>query len=89
MSEITKYNNSLIDSKTIINIIDYVKAVNKLKYNIYIDFIVEFIELVDKDDCCIHHIMLQKYGVLNLKDGTHHIKRLLDQYPQKISHIPL
>jgi hypothetical protein len=85
MCEITKYNNSLVDSKTIINIIDYVKAINKLKYNIDIDFIDEFIELVDKDECCIHHEMLQKYGILNLKDGTHHIKRILDQYELKIN----
>ena len=80
MCEITKYNNNLIDSKTIINIIDYVKAVNKLKYNIDIDFIDKFIELVDKDDCCIHHIMLQKYGVLGLNKGTTDIKRILEQY---------
>ena len=80
MCEITKYNNSLIDSKTIINIIDYVKAVNKLKYNIDIDFIDKFIELVDKDECCIHHKMLQEYGILGLNKGTTDIKRILEQY---------
>jgi hypothetical protein len=79
MCEITKYNNSLVDSKTIINIIDYVKAINKLKYNIDIDFIDEFIELVDKDECCIHHKMLQKYGILSLNKGSTHIKRILEQ----------
>ena len=62
MCEITKYNNSLVESKTIINIIDYIKAINKLKYNIDI-------ELVDKDECCIHHNMLQKYKVLKLTKG--------------------
>ena len=80
MCEITKYNNSLVDSKTIINIIDYVKAINKLKYNIDIDFIDEFIELVDKDECCIHHDMLKKYKVLQLTKGTTDIKNLIKQY---------
>jgi hypothetical protein len=61
-----KYNNNLVNSKTIITIIEYVKAVNRLKYKIDIDFIDEFIELVNKDECCIHHNMLQKYGVLLL-----------------------
>lgn len=58
------------NSKTIITIIDYVKAVNRLKYKIDIDFIDEFIELVNKDECCIHHNMLQKYGVSLLKGGS-------------------
>ena len=80
MCEIEKYNNNLVSSKTIITIIDYVKAVNRLKYNIDIDFIYEFIELVNKDECSIHHNMLQKYGILSLKNGTAHIKRILDQY---------
>jgi hypothetical protein len=80
MCKITKYNNSLIDSKTIINIIDYVKAVNKLKYNIDIDFIKNFIELVEKDECCIHHKMLQEYGILKLTKGTTDIKNLINQY---------
>jgi phage anti-repressor protein len=80
MCEIDKYNNNLVSSKTIINIIDYVKAINKLKYNIDINFIDEFIELVNKDECCIHHNMLQKYNILNLKNGSTNIKRILDQY---------
>ena len=80
MCEITKYNNSLVDFKTIINIIDYVKAINKLKYNIDIDFIDEFIELVDKDECCIHHDMLKKYKVLQLNKGTTHVRDILNQY---------
>ena len=80
MIDIIKFNNDLVESKRNINIINYVKEVNILSYNIDIDFIDEFIELVNKDDCCIHHNLLQKYGILSLKEGTHHIKRIFEQY---------
>ena len=69
MIDIIKFNNDLVESKRNINIIDYVKEINKLSYNIDIEFIDEFIELVEKDQCCIHHNLLQKYGIL-LKDGN-------------------
>ena len=61
------------------NIINFVKEINKLKYNIDISFIDEFIELVSKDECCIHHNMLVKYGISNLKGGSKDIKRILEQ----------
>jgi hypothetical protein len=80
MNQITDYNISLINNKTNITIIDYVKQINKLKFNIDISFIDEFIELVSKDECCIHHNMLQKYGILTLKGTTSDIKRMFDQY---------
>ena len=76
---INEYNTYLVENQININIIDYVKEVNKLEYNINIKFIDEFIELVSKDDCCIHHIMLQNYGIISLKNGTTDIKRLLEQ----------
>ena len=38
--------------------------------------------MVDKDECCIHHDMLIKYGVLSLTSGTADVKRIIDQ--QKI-----
>jgi len=78
-STIPEYNNYLVEFQQQVDIIEYVKNVNKIKYNIDIDFIDEFIELVSKDQCCIHHSLLQKYGILTLKEGTHHIKRILDQ----------
>jgi hypothetical protein len=76
---INEYNTYLVENQVNINIIDYVKEVNKLEYNINIKFIDEFIELVSKDDCCIHHIMLQNYGIISLTSGTTDIKRLLKQ----------
>jgi len=76
---IEEYNNYLIDNQIIIQIIDYVKEVNKLKFNMDIFFIDEFIDLVDKNECCIHHDMIQKYGVLKLNKGTTDIKNLISQ----------
>jgi hypothetical protein len=55
---IKEYNTYLINNQVNINIIDYVKEVNKIKYKIDIDFIDEFIELVSKNECCISHNML-------------------------------
>ena len=47
---IEEYNNYLVENQVNINIIDYVKEINKLKYNIDISFIDEFIELVSKNE---------------------------------------
>ena len=76
---IEEYNNYLVENQININIIEYIKEVNKLKYNIDISFIDEFIELVSKDECCIHHNMLEKYGIITLKKGTTDINKLLEQ----------
>ena len=78
-TNINEYITYLVENQININIIEFVKEVNKLKYNIDISFIDEFIELVSKDECCIHHNMLQKYGILVMKGGTQDIKRLLEQ----------
>jgi hypothetical protein len=80
---VEEYNNYLVDNQVNIKIIDYVKEVNKISYNIDISFIDEFIELVNKNDCCIHHKMLQKYGVIKLKAGSSDIRVLLEQYDFK------
>jgi hypothetical protein len=85
-SAINNYNTYLVENQLNINIIDYVKEINKLnitKKKIDISFIDEFIELVSKEiklsfyyfiDCCIHHDILQKYGISSLKSGTNDIK---------------
>ena len=57
-----------------------VKEINKIEFNIDISFIDEFIELVSKNECCIHHDMLQKYDIITMKGTTNDIKRLIDQY---------
>ena len=78
--EIEKFNNILVEEQHIINIIDYIKEINNLYYKIEIDFINEFIELVSKDKCCIHHEKLKKYGILKLDKGTTDIKNIIKQY---------
>ena len=69
----------MVENQININIIEFVKKVNNFKYKIDISFINEFIELVSKDECCIHHNMLQKYGILSLNCTTNNIKRVLEQ----------
>ena len=76
---IEAYNNYLVENQININIIEYVKEVNKIEYKIELNFIDDFIELVSKKECCIHHDMLIKYGVSSLKGTTNDIKKLLDQ----------
>lgn len=83
MPEITsveEYNDYLIKNKTIISILDYVQDLNDIKFNIDISFIDELLELIIKDECCIHHNMLVKYGILSLNKGTSVIKRMIEQY---------
>ena len=46
----------------IVPILEYVKDVNEIKYNIDIDFVEELLDFVIKDECCIHHNMLVKYA---------------------------
>ena len=76
---VNEYINYLIDNQVNINIIEFIKEINKIKYNIDISFIDEFIELVSKDECCIEHNMLVKYNVISLKGTTNDVKRLLEQ----------
>uniref|UniRef100_A0A6C0EF49 DUF3627 domain-containing protein n=1 Tax=viral metagenome TaxID=1070528 RepID=A0A6C0EF49_9ZZZZ len=76
---IEEYNSYLVENQVNVNIIDYVKEVNKLEFKIDISFIDEFIELVSKNECCIHHNMLETYEVLKLDKGTTRVKELLEQ----------
>ena len=79
-TSIEEYNQKLVNDRINIAIVDYVKAVNDMKYKIDISFIDELLELVNKDECCIHHNLLTKYGIVKLKNGSTNVKRLLDQY---------
>ena len=78
-TNVNEYINYLIDNQNNVNIINFVKEINKLKYNIDISFIDEFIELVSKDECCIEHNMLVKYNVISLNSTTGDIKKMLIQ----------
>jgi hypothetical protein len=78
-NSINEYIIYLIDNQVNINIIDFVKEINKLEFKIDISFIDEFIELVSKNECCIHHNMLEKYEILKLNKGTNDVKIMLNQ----------
>ena len=80
---VEEFNNYLVENQLNINIIEYVKKVNEIEFKINIDFIDDFIELVSKKECCIHHNMLEKYGVLTLNKGTTRVKELMEQYDFK------
>jgi len=82
--QIQTFNQKLVDENVEINIIDYVKLLNNESYHIDISFIDDFTNLVCKDECCIHHDMLEKYGVLTLSCGTTNVKRIIDQNVLKV-----
>ena len=77
---IEEYNNYLVIKKKNVNIIEYVKEINELTFKIDISFMNDFIELVYKDTCCIHHSMLKKYGVSNLTGGSSEVNVIMKQY---------
>ena len=74
-----EYNNYLVNNNIDINIINYVKEVNNLIYNIDISFIDKFIDLVEKDEICIPHELLIKYGVITT-NKSNDIMVLLNQF---------
>ena len=80
IKSINEYNTYLVENQQQITIVDYVKEINKIDFNIDISFIDEFIELVSKNECCIHHNMLQKYDIITMKGTTNDIKKMLEQY---------
>ena len=76
--QIQNLNQKIIDENVEINIVDYVKLLNYDVYHIDISFLDDFINLVDKDECCVHHDMLYKYGVLTKRNSTHDILRNIE-----------
>ena len=77
--QIQNFNQKLIDENVEINIIDYVKLLNNESYHIDISFIDDLLLLIDKDECCIHHKLLYKYGVLSGYNAND-VKALLCQH---------
>ena len=76
---ISQLNASLVTEEPDIKIIDYVKLLNEKIFNIGIDFIDDFINLVDKDNCCIDHELLMKYGITNLTAGSYDVKKIIER----------
>ena len=74
-----EYNKDLIDRKIDTSIADYISVVSTTVFNIDTAFMKDFMDLVTRDDCCVPHEYLFKYGVLSEHDSSH-VKRLLDQH---------
>ena len=75
MQNIQQFNEELVKNNEDITITEYITKVNDLFYKIEIDFMQDFMNLVGNNECCIHHDMLVKYGVLT---SIAVVKRLLD-----------
>ena len=67
--EIQVYNQILVTEGEVITIIEYVKKLNDKFYHIDIPFIDDFMDFIDKEDCCIEHILLQKYDIYKFTAG--------------------
>ena len=77
--EIQAYNQTLVHEGEVTTVIEYVKKLNEKFYHMDISFIDDFIELVDKEGFIIHHSMLEKYGVLKIRD-SHDMKRVFESH---------
>jgi hypothetical protein len=74
-----EYNTYLVNNDIDINIINYVKEVNDLIYNIDISFIDKFLDLVEKDEICIPHEYLIKYSVITT-ERSNNVLQMFDQF---------
>ena len=52
---IYEINKNFILNNREINIIEYAEFLNNRFYNIDISFMEYFLELIEKDECCIHY----------------------------------
>ena len=77
-NQIKEFNEQLVENNIDIDIIDYVKNINEQFFKINISFIDDFIDLVDKDHCCIPHEFLKKYGVTQMTAGSSDVKKILN-----------
>lgn len=76
ISKIINFNKNLVDN---ITILDYIKEINKISYNIDINLINFFMNLIDKDVCYIHHEELYKYGIVKYNDIIE-VEKLFKKY---------
>jgi len=60
---IHNYNTFLVKNNIDINITDYIKVLNKKSFNIDINFIDDFLNCVDLNDCCINSNKLSKHNI--------------------------
>jgi len=75
-----EFNDQLVEENENLTIIDYIKLANDKIHHIEIDFIDDFMNLVNKEGFIIPHDMLLKYEVLSDTTNSAHVMRLLNQY---------
>ena len=75
---IYEINKNFILNNREINIIEYAEFLNNRFYNIDISFMEYFLELIEKDECCIHYKKLEEFQILIFKDSNK-FKRILDK----------
>ena len=79
MQNIQQFNEELVKNNEDITITEYITKVNDLFYKIEINFMNDLMEMVDKDECCIDHKLLVKYGITNLTAGSVDVKKIIDR----------
>ena len=79
-NQIKEFNEKLAQDKKEITIIEYVKELNDLFFNIDISFIDDFLAVVDKDEFTIPHDLLFKYEVLAKAETSNNVLRMLESY---------
>ena len=78
-NQIEEFNKKLVDDKSQITIIDYVKQINDLYFHIDISFIDDFMDIINKKECCIEHELLLKYEIYKFANGSSDMKKVLEQ----------
>ena len=78
-NQIEEFNKKLVDDKSRITIIDYVKKLNDLYFHIDISFIDDFMDLISKKECFIEHELLLKYEIYKFANGSSDMKKVLEQ----------
>ena len=69
--QIQDFNQKLVENKIYISIIEYVIELNEKFFNININFINHFMDLVHKDEYSINHELLIQYGVTSYQAGSY------------------
>lgn len=75
---IYEINKNFILNNREINIIEYAEFLNNRFYNIDISFMAYFLELIEKDKCCIHYKKLEEYEIYYFKD-SYNFKKILEK----------
>jgi protein phosphatase PTC7 len=77
---IKEFNKSLLDSNTELTIGEYIKIMNERIYKIDPQFLMDFMMLVERDDCCIHSDLLKAYGIQSKTSSSTKALKLFEKF---------